>query len=383
MVSLSHMDIDPLSGLLTLKSRFRLIPREVDDESQQPDWYVRFKCAVAEQSKTGAPSKDMLTSLMDMAVQEWADGLSKMRSDILLERNNVVQQFQADGMAIWHAALSRFELFVFLIEQLVTTLYEDLLSPGNQTPLQEAQTRLLARSCLTTNEILALSKSGLAAGAIARSRTLHELEVTSRFLAKYGDNAAERFLLHSHIDNYRVDAQLVEQGIASELNSEKSKKLKSKRDELIDRFGKGYGKDNGWACVEFGTCHDSRPRSIQIADIEKCVGLSHWRPLYRIASRSVHSTALDGLNAIRSISDLSIPVFGPFNGGIAEPVAAGARSLEVIAGLAVNTRSNVEDYVATRLLSTLRQNLEDELQVAHDRWIKTYDGLVNSIDSES
>ena len=75
--------------------------------------------------------------------------------------------------------------------------------------LHDALADLHARACRTALDVFHLLESGLAAGAMARCRTLHELAVISMVLREYssheGHGLAERFLI---ITTHRIDATL-------------------------------------------------------------------------------------------------------------------------------------------------------------------------------
>jgi hypothetical protein len=54
--------------------------------------------------------------------------------------------------------------------------------------------QLHARICLTASEVLALLRSGHAAGAHSRWRTLHEIAAVAYFVKRFGQDVAERYL---------------------------------------------------------------------------------------------------------------------------------------------------------------------------------------------
>ncbi len=65
-------------------------------------------------------------------------------------------------------------------------------------------TRSHARACQIAREILTLIKNGYADGAMARWRALHEISVISSFIAKHGNEVAEKYLLHSNIESNKA-----------------------------------------------------------------------------------------------------------------------------------------------------------------------------------
>ena len=149
----------------------------------------------------------------------------------------------------------------------------------------EVLTRLHAKGCQVSGEVLALLHSGYADGAHARWRSLHEMAVVASFIEEQGQELAERYLLHETIQQYKLAYQL--QQYYCRLGHEPPSKenfaqLKIQRDELIVRFGEAFKEDYGWASLAIGK---NRPR---ISDIEQQVQLDHMRPYYRMASNNVH-----------------------------------------------------------------------------------------------
>src|ERR1019366_4742023 len=59
--------------------------------------------------------------------------------------------------------------------------------------------------------------------------------------------------------------------------------LQKRRDELVQRFGKSFGSDLGWAAELLG---ESNPG---LGHLEANIGLAHWRPFYTWATDGVHA----------------------------------------------------------------------------------------------
>lgn len=116
-------------------------------------------------------------------------------------------------------------------------------------PLLEAMTRNLARACLTSNEVFSLLEAGHRHGALARARTLHELDVVSLTLALHPE-LAEPYLLHHHIERYKFVKAQHEVNVAHGLDrvpADELDALRSKADGLVERFGTAYKQSWGWA----------------------------------------------------------------------------------------------------------------------------------------
>ena len=164
----------------------------------------------------------------------------------------------------------------------------------------EALTRLHARSCRTGQEVLALIKSGFADGANARWRTIHELAVVANFLAKHGNDAANRYLLHQHVETLRAANQYNEYYRhlgQRKVPAKEIRRLTATVDKLKQKFGTNYSKEYGWASAALG-----HPKNLRFRNIEESIDLDFWRPYYKMASHSVHAGPKSVLPAKRTLS---------------------------------------------------------------------------------
>jgi hypothetical protein len=74
----------------------------------------------------------------------------------------------------------------------------------------EVLTRIHARACSVMSAVLTLLKSGHAGDALARARTLHELDITIQFILKQKDSnqLAEKYLLYQIVETLQAARQL-------------------------------------------------------------------------------------------------------------------------------------------------------------------------------
>jgi hypothetical protein len=188
-------------------------------------------------------------------------------------------------------------------------------SSDEQTWTFQALHLLHARACLVTGEVIALLRAGYASGAHARWRTAHEIVVTAMFIAKHGEDVAERFLHHNVIESYRAAEEL--RTVASRLDEDpvsdlEMAELRESRDALIVRYGEPYGKGSpGWAAEAL------RIRKPSIVDIERAVSLDHIRPYYRMASHATHAVSKSLLFDLGSPDEYF--VVGSSTAGLADP----------------------------------------------------------------
>ena len=98
-----------------------------------------------------------------------------------------------------------------------------------------------ARACHIAQEILCLLKSGFSDAAHARWRALHEVNCTAMFIAKHGQECAERFYFHDVVDSYdamcehkKHEERLQEKGPSQDEIDD----CKSQYDRLVKKYGK-------------------------------------------------------------------------------------------------------------------------------------------------
>lgn len=150
---------------------------------------------------------------------------------------------------------------------------------------------LHSRGVQVAEETLALLRSGFAAGAEARWRTLHETAVVAAFIAKHGEETVERYAAHDHV---RVKkAMEAEQEHHRELGLEpytdqEMSEARATYKELRQRYGSAFtAGDYGWAAAALGRKPEGP--SPTFVDLEASLDLRLYRAAYRSASQAVHA----------------------------------------------------------------------------------------------
>lgn len=162
-------------------------------------------------------------------------------------------------------------------------------SDRDVSELEKAVVSLHARALQTASEIRALIASGHASGALARWRTLRELNVTSAFLIKHGEVIAERYRQHHWVNELEWFEGLERQvgQTVTVLTNERRQELQSRRAALIEKHGEVYGEPNGWAAPVFGI---TNPRTrITMKRLESDSGIEDIWQLVQSANDSVHA----------------------------------------------------------------------------------------------
>lgn len=311
-----------------------------------------------------ATSEDELDALTDAIPERFEEILEKlprtMLSTIQEQAHAGLEERRADQAAFvernvsrWQKGFDRFELLIEIAVEAGASFNARLRPEAakNGDILFDVLIRLHARGCLISKEILALLKNGFADGAHARWRALHELVVTAMFLSKHGSAAAISYSDYEFVEAHKGAAQLnrYEPRInSSGFSEEKMREFKSKYDEVVAKHGTQFAKPYGWAAKFLAK------RAPNFSALEEDVRLDHWRPYYKWASQNVHSSA----KSIRSTLGSSEAVgdilqAGPSDAGMTDPAHSTAISLLQVTCTTLFLDPNLDDVVASKILSTL------------------------------
>ena len=153
---------------------------------------------------------------------------------------------------------------------------------------RSALTLLHARACLVASEVQGLLRSGHAAGAQARWRTLHELAVVAFVLGNHDPEISERFLLHRHVERYK-DARQYQQYCEAlgyeQFGDTEMEEIRQHRDEVV-----APGKVTS---VAGSTVTPSRESAVStLAEMTRLVGMGHAGPPGELLGRHPASVAV-------------------------------------------------------------------------------------------
>ena len=184
----------------------------------------------------------------------------------------------------------------------------------------EALTRIHARACQTMSAILSLLKSGHAMDALARARTVHELDVTAYFINTHENEIAEKYLLYQIVESLKAarDYEKHHKRLGLEpLDPETIPSLEREVEKYRSKFGEQFTKLltkglYGWAAEAVGK------RQPSFEDIEEAVDLSHLRPFYKMASYPTHASAKGLMFDVGDIGTQKVLLAGPSNAGLAD-----------------------------------------------------------------
>lgn len=236
--------------------------------------------------------------------------------------------------------------------------------PGH---LGDVLTRLHARACQITEEVTCLLAAGLADGAIARWRTLHEIAAVAFLLRESGEQLARRYTEHQVIESYRVAMEYQEccEDLGYEpMSGEEVKEMERAREELLQSYGRDFDSPYGWASEAVGK---GRPT---FRDIEKAVGIHHFRAHYRMASHNIHANPKGVFFRLGLIKEARVLLAGPSDAGLAEPGQSSAISLMQVTTAASLLRPDLDALIGLGILSLLTDETVNLFQEAYGEFVR-------------
>lgn len=285
------------------------------------------------------------------------EDLKRDSKRMLKDRKKEISRFESNLYKVWGKAFDLLQMFIVIsLEAGEKYNYEFKTdSTEDDNYVLEVMTRLHARACQIASEILALIKSGHADGAHARWRSLHEVSVVALFISTNGNELAERYLLYDNVESYKaatIYQEHCEKLGYEPLTKEELNEIKEIYDNLIDRFGKNYRYDYGWASSAIGKNKPS------FRDIEKVAGLKHLRPYYKMACHNVHANPRGlffKLGLYPESGDILLA--GPSNVGMADPGHSTALSLAQITVSLLTHQPNLDRLVICQILMKLEKEI--------------------------
>jgi hypothetical protein len=267
----------------------------------------------------GAISDTVTFATEDLAL-ELLESWKTSTPEILVQLREESQDFGTYVKSRWGDALDSLDALIDLLTDIGGQLYADRLNVGGESadPVITVLFSLHMRACQVAREVAVLLKAGLADGALARWRTLHELAVTAAFIRKHGAEIALRFQDHVDMQTYRAAEQYqrhCKQLGQEPLPAEEMTKLEARKNELVTLFGRDFKSDYGWAIPALPMRSQStKPRRPTFAVIEADVGLEFVRPFFQDASDNIHAgsrgTAYRLSAALSGASDVGLELPG-------------------------------------------------------------------------
>lgn len=220
---------------------------------------------------------------------------------------------------------------------------------------------LHVRAVQISSEIMTLMENGFADGAMARWRTLNEVTCVAMLLDAGGDELAERYLLHEHIEARKaLRAYQEAQPLLGYRPFAKREAARIERDyqHLLARFGKSFGTDYDWAADHLS---HAQPTFWHIQD---AVGRQKMRSHYKMASHNVHAGTKGIAHRLGAMPQAYPGIAGASNVGFVEPGQNLAISLVHISMLLLPKTGSLDDLAHMAALNQLQTRVPRALSRA-------------------
>lgn len=305
---------------------------------------------------------NMMTDMITSASQSMLTAWKSVAHSNIVDRKRADKQYEKDIKNTWQRSFRLMEILLGVCLELGQGFNESFRPEAVQTNnlVFEALVRLHARGCQIMLEIEVLLKGGLADGAHARWRTLHELTIIAMFISHHGSDVAQRYIEHVAIEDLK-EARVYQQHCIAlgfePLNSTELEELELLKDKLIDKYGRSFGTDYGWAAETLALVKPT------FVDIERSISMDHFRPFYKLANINVHGGSKSISFRIGLPPDRTdILLAGRSKYGLADPGQNAAFSMYQLTTILLLTKPNIDTITFARAIYMLMREVFEAFQ---------------------
>jgi len=315
--------------------------------------------------------RELVNSVLSNEHHQLLSDLKSQAPEMLAKLKEDNAAFRGRCYERWREPMDLMWMF-WVVAQEVTEAHAHA-GPRDADPLVfDTLAHLNPRALLVTSEILCLLEGGFADGALARWRSLHETVAIAMFIRKHGRMVARDYRLSVWFDNYKAAKALNlvadRAGIAA-FSDEEMAEIESLRNAAETKIGRRIRHDWDWASTAF----DGKKR-VQFADIERDVGMDHWRPRYKWASQRVHSPFRSSTDLLgMSEADDFLFQIGPSNSGFVDPLHMTAVSLvQMATEFLMLGQVNLDRLVYVQILKALSDEVGEVALRVEEETLQAY-----------
>lgn len=306
---------------------------------------------------------ESITKLMPSIIENIASEISIDILNTLKENWQEEYQLQkndCDGFRIrledrWGEATGLLRLLLTICREIGDKVPLD--NSSEQSHRRNLLIRLHARACQVTSEIITLLENGFADGAMARWRTLHEINVVMTLIKEHDEDLAERYIAHRAIESKIAKDQYElchEQLGFAPLSPANCAEIDVNYKKAIDQYGKQFGTPYGWAAKHV------QPNNgrLGFGELEAAAGRASMGPYYKFASHNIHA----GPHALyfrMGLMDDSVILAGASNSGLIEPGQNTAVSLTSVTFSLIGDRIDLDVLLYMKILLSVRDEIPD------------------------
>lgn len=318
-------------------------------------------------------TSDLVGKVIDEALPDIANSLyetlSRSAGKMLREHRSLRRGFVSRNVRRWREGFDLLEQLIVLSQETGEAINKALRprAATENDALFEATISNHARAVQVAREILVLMVNGFPDGALGRWRTLHEIAVVTAFVADAGQETAERYILHRRVAEYRRAKNYMEYHQRAQLDPysvEEMDRLKDDHDAIVAKHGAAMKEDHGWASDALG-----KPRPT-LYDLEKAVGLDHWRPRYKWATANTHAPYRPwDATLAASENGGAVLLVGESNSGMTDPAHMTALSLSVATMPVIMLEPNVDRLIMALIIQRLSREIGETFdRLDRDTW---------------
>lgn len=247
------------------------------------------------------------------------------------------------------------------------------------TPHKRIAVSLLhARACQVTSEIICLLENGYANGAMARWRTLYEIDVIATILGEATDTLAERYLDHEIVDQKKA-MELYIQSYKEEGGAPVSKReiasINKDFRRVSSKYEKSFTNPYGWASTYL---ENPSPR---FSHLEAAAHDARLRFRYKIASYNVHASSSSFKHNLSNLTGQRGAISGASNAGLAGPGHLTALTLLRVTYILLRKKTSMESIALVQAMLAIRDEAISAFWEA-DKILREDDAAIQAAVSE-
>jgi len=240
--------------------------------------------------------------------RKWQEEQTQQFNELSLFRKRIEKR--------WGKPLGKLRMLLTMARELGNIVIEE--EEPESEMLHGLMVRLHVRCCQVTTEIITLLENGLADGAMARWRTLHEIAIVMELLDQYGEPLAIRYLDHQAVEAKTAmdQYQSCYESLGYDGIAESDRKvIDDDYTKVMQKYGKFFRTPYGWA---EGFVPPNSRGAIGLGELEAAAGQSILASHYKLASSNIHAGPNALFFRLGLIGDAPL-LSGASDAGFAEP----------------------------------------------------------------
>jgi len=287
----------------------------------------------------------------------------KYLSKAIIKLRKKELKYENEIDSIYSEGLILFEIFIKLSSFYGSHIIELLKKKEISNLRIVIYNKLFSKGCQIAYEILKLLRTGYPDGAHARWRALHELCVMLLFLDKGNDELIDKYCDYQVVEKlkrayefqkhyHKINWRPIENDVLEHLQTQK--------DALIEKYGKDFSKNYGWAYSIINSC--------DFRKIEEYVELDYMRAFYSWASDNIHP-GMSGL--VDRIGDIELEISsnyfaGKSKYGLADPAQFTAYSLYFMLDCIAQSIEGIGNELILTTIGNIQKQLSQKLIIAQN-----------------